>query len=60
LLGDRIRHAARRLPDAAPSRPDPNHSGNAPFALNLEFAVSGIDRSGIDANSLKDATFVVA
>lgn len=61
FLGDRVRHAARRrLPDAALSRPDPDHSGNASFALNLEFGVSGIDRSVIDADSLKDATFVVA
>ena len=55
ILGDRLRDGGPwRLLEAAPPRPDPALSENARFALNLEFAVSRLDRSVIDANSVND------
>ncbi len=52
-LGERLRNGgAWRLVEAAPPRPDPARSEDAPFALNLEFSVSPLDRSAIDACSV--------
>ncbi len=44
--------AAAPRPEAAAPRPDPAHSEDARFALNLEFSVSQLDRSAIDAHSV--------
>ncbi len=53
FLGERPRNGGPwRLLEAAPPRPDPARSENAPFALNLEFAVSRLDRSAIDVHSV--------
>ena len=50
--GERPRNgAAWRLLEAA-TRPDPARSEDARFALNLEFVVSRLDRSAIDADSV--------
>jgi hypothetical protein len=43
---------AWRLLEAAPPRPDPARSEDPRFALNLEFSVSRLDRSAIDAHSV--------
>ncbi len=55
FLGERPRNGgAWRLPEASPPRPDPARSEDAPFALNLEFSVARLDRSAIDAKSVRD------
>ncbi len=55
ILGERPRDGGPwRLLEAVPPPPDPALSENVPFALNLEFAVSRLDRSAIDANSVND------
>ena len=51
--GERPRSGgARRLPEAATARPDPARSEDVRFALDLEFSVSPLDRSAIDACSV--------
>ena len=53
FLGERLRNGgAWRLLEAAAARPEPALSEDAPFALNLEFSVSRLGRSAIDANSV--------
>lgn len=53
FLGERPHNGATlHLPEAAAPRPDPARSEDVPFALNLEFSVSRLDRSAIDAHSV--------
>ena len=53
FLGERPHNGGTwHLPEAAAPRPDPARSEDARFALNLEFSVSRLDRSAIDAHSV--------
>ena len=53
IPGERLRNGGPWRPlEAALPRPDPALSEDARFALNLEFSVSRLDRSAIDAHSV--------